>query len=61
MSASAPAPVRSISHDAINQLQIIVSAFELGESKMALDACRRVHELADKLRLEIMGIKPQPQ
>lgn len=51
-------PIRMAVHDAINQLQIIVGAMEMGEARPALEAVRKVHDIADRLRLEIMGIKP---
>jgi hypothetical protein len=51
-------PFRSLTHQAINQLQIILCAMELQhEPKHALTACKRIHELADQMKAEILGIK----
>lgn len=49
-------PIKILSHATADQLQIIVAAIELGEPRLALNACKLIHELVDKMRLEIMGI-----
>jgi len=48
--------VRKITHEATNQLQIIVSAMEMGESKIVLNACKRIRELTEDIRLEVLGV-----
>jgi hypothetical protein len=51
-------PFRSLTNQTINQLQIIIGAMELHhEPKFALTACKRIHELADQMKAEILGIK----
>lgn len=47
---------RELTNKTINQLQIILSAMEEHSPKHALDACKRIHELADQMKAEIMGI-----
>lgn len=51
-------PFRMITHHTINQLQIVLGAMEQHEPKMALTACKRIHQLADQMRAEILGIPP---
>lgn len=52
-----PTTFHKLTHQTINQLQIIMGAMDQHEPKLALNACKRIHELTDKIRSEIMGIK----
>jgi hypothetical protein len=49
-------PYRKITHQTINQLQIVLGAMEQHEPKHALTACKRIHELADQMRAAVLGI-----
>lgn len=51
--------LKNLSHDVTNYLQIIVSSMELGEPAPALNACKKIYELTDNMKREIMGIKHQ--
>lgn len=53
-------PVEKIMHQTIDQLQIIRTAMEMGEARMVLAAIKRVHTLADEMRLEVMGLTRSP-
>jgi hypothetical protein len=55
-----PTVFKRLAHDAVNQHQIIISSMEMHQVKPALDACRRLGELANEMRCEIMGIPRQP-
>lgn len=52
-------PFRVLAHNTVNQVQIVVSAMEQHEPKMALNACKKIKDIADEMRLEILGIKQQ--
>lgn len=46
-----------LTHNTINQLQTVISAMEMHEPKVALDAVKKIKENADEMRLRILGLE----
>lgn len=53
-------PIRVISHKIVDQLQIVISAMDQREPRIAITACKRIYELDDQLRAVILGFDTAP-